>query len=167
MSFMMGASHRVDARNRKAWRCLSQVALSSTTYAVGIRGRSNGIESRAGNLQADLDWPWWSSAVSEGRDQCSRRVSTRSLIAPFRTPYQYGQLVLAATTEPEAFDSKIRRRSRLSSPTTASFYMLYIGFDGTGYQTGLATSTDLVNWQRVAALHGAIQTQSTRAITWH
>jgi hypothetical protein len=28
--------------------------------------------------------------------------------------------------------------------------MLYIGYDGTGYQTGLATSTDLINWQRKA-----------------
>ncbi len=30
--------------------------------------------------------------------------------------------------------------------------MLYIGFDGTGYQTGLAKSVDLVNWQRVACV---------------
>jgi hypothetical protein len=28
--------------------------------------------------------------------------------------------------------------------------MLYIGFDGTGYQTGLASSTDLVSWKREA-----------------
>jgi len=28
--------------------------------------------------------------------------------------------------------------------------MLYIGFDGTGYQTGLATSEDLIHWTRTA-----------------
>ena len=28
--------------------------------------------------------------------------------------------------------------------------MLYIGFDGTGYQTGLASSTDLLHWTRTA-----------------
>ena len=28
--------------------------------------------------------------------------------------------------------------------------MLYIGFDGTGYQTGLAVSADLVHWKREA-----------------
>jgi predicted GH43/DUF377 family glycosyl hydrolase len=32
----------------------------------------------------------------------------------------------------------------------ARFYMLYIGFDGTGYQTGLASSDDLLRWTRVA-----------------
>ena len=30
--------------------------------------------------------------------------------------------------------------------------MLYIGFDGTGYQTGLAKSADLLHWERVACV---------------
>ncbi|HEV2215204.1 MAG TPA: hypothetical protein VGR64_07930, partial [Terracidiphilus sp.] len=76
---------------------------------------------------------------------------SESQIAPFRTPYKYGKLVLAASTEPEAFDSKT-----VDDPFVflhdGKFQMLYTGFDGTGYQTGLATSTDLVNWQRVACV---------------
>lgn len=30
------------------------------------------------------------------------------------------------------------------------FYVLYVGFDGIGYQTGLAESSDLLHWSRVA-----------------
>ena len=72
-------------------------------------------------------------------------------IAPFRTPYKYGKLVLAASTAPDAFD-----RKSVDDPFVffhdGKFQMLYTGFDGTGYQAGLATSSDLVNWQRVACV---------------
>jgi predicted GH43/DUF377 family glycosyl hydrolase len=76
---------------------------------------------------------------------------TESEIAPFRTPYKYGKLVLAASTDPGAFDNK-----SVDDPFVflhdGAFHMLYIGFDGTGYQTGLARSHDLVNWERVACV---------------
>lgn len=73
-------------------------------------------------------------------------------IAPFRTPYKYGKLVLcAASSAPGAFDCK-----SVDDPFVfrhgGAFYMLYIGFDGTGYQTGLAKSADLMNWRRVACV---------------
>lgn len=32
------------------------------------------------------------------------------------------------------------------------FYMTYIGYDGTGYQTGLASSRNLVDWQRAGCI---------------
>jgi predicted GH43/DUF377 family glycosyl hydrolase len=74
-----------------------------------------------------------------------------SEIAPFRTPYKYGKLVLEASDDPNAFDSK-----SVDDPFVflheGAFYMLYIGFDGTGYQTGLAKSADLLNWERVACV---------------
>jgi hypothetical protein len=72
-------------------------------------------------------------------------------IAPFRTPYHYGKLVLGASAEYDAFDSK-----SVDDPFVflhdGAFHMLYIGFDGTGYQTGLARSQDLVHWERVACV---------------
>lgn len=72
-------------------------------------------------------------------------------IAPFRTPFKFGKLVLAASAELAAFDSK-----SVDDPFVflhdGAFYMLYIGFDGTGYQTGLAKSADLVHWERVACV---------------
>jgi predicted GH43/DUF377 family glycosyl hydrolase len=72
-------------------------------------------------------------------------------IAPFRTPYKYGKLVLAASTELNAFDGK-----SVDDPFVfyhqGAFHMLYIGFDGTGYQTGLAKSSDLLHWQRLGCV---------------
>jgi predicted GH43/DUF377 family glycosyl hydrolase len=70
-------------------------------------------------------------------------------IAPYLTPYKYPQLLLRGTANAGDFDSR-----SVDDPivfrASGSFYMLYIGFDGTGYQTGLARSADLLHWQRVA-----------------
>ncbi len=73
------------------------------------------------------------------------------ILAPYRTPHKYGQLVLAADPAAGAFDQRavdcpfvFRHQGR--------FHMTYLGFDGTGYQTGLAASDDLVHWQRLGCI---------------
>lgn len=70
-------------------------------------------------------------------------------VAPFRTPYKYPKLILKATGKKGDFDER-----SVDDPivfyANGAFYMLYIGFDGIGYQTGLAKSTDLLHWERVA-----------------
>ena len=57
----------------------------------------------------------------------------------YRTPYKYGKLVLEASPEADAFDSR-----SVDCPFVfhhdGRFYMTYVGWDGTGYQTGLASS---------------------------
>ncbi len=65
----------------------------------------------------------------------------------YRTPYKLNKLVLAGSGVTGEFDVKavdcpfvFRHAGR--------FYMTYVGFDGTGYQTGLASSNDLVTWKR-------------------
>jgi hypothetical protein len=69
--------------------------------------------------------------------------------APYRTPYKYPKLILSATGRAGDFDQR-----SIDDPivfyANGSFQMLYIGWDGTGYQTGLATSKDLLHWTRVA-----------------
>lgn len=57
----------------------------------------------------------------------------------YATPYKYGKLVLAASPEKDAFDSRSTDCPFLCRHD-GLFYMTYIGFDGTGYQTGLASS---------------------------
>lgn len=64
-----------------------------------------------------------------------------------RTPFKYGRLVLSCSGSPTDFDSRsvdcpfvFRHRDR--------YYMTFVGFDGIGYQTGLASSTDLVTWRK-------------------
>lgn len=70
-------------------------------------------------------------------------------IAPYRTPYKYPELVLRATGNKQAFDG-LAVDDPIVFRANGRFYMLYIGFDGTGYQTGLATSPDLLHWTRTA-----------------
>src|SRR5258708_35318613 len=89
-------------------------------------------------------------------------------IAPYRTPYKYPQLVLSATGRKGDFDQR-----SIDDPivfyTNGAFQMLYIGWDGIGYQTGGATSSDLIHWTRtalVAPRHPASQdTQYNLAIS--
>ena len=72
-------------------------------------------------------------------------------LARYETPYKYGKLVLAASSGKDAFDSR-----SVDCPFVFShnnlFYMAYVGFDGTGYQTGLASSANLVDWQRLGCI---------------
>lgn len=72
-------------------------------------------------------------------------------IAPFRTPYKLNKLVLKATGNAADFDAKA-----VDDPFVfrhnGQFYMTYIGFDGSGYQTGLARSRDLLSWERLGCI---------------
>ena len=82
----------------------------------------------------------------------SRAATAKSRdIKAFETPYKYGKLVLAGSGKQGEFDSK-----SVDCPFVFShenrFFMTYVGFDGAGYQTGLASSQDLVTWMK----HGCI-----------
>ena len=72
-----------------------------------------------------------------------RRASTAWL----RTPYKYNKLILGGSKVPGSFDERA-----VDCPFVFShegrFHMTYVGFDGVGYQTGMAVSDDLVTWQR-------------------
>jgi len=70
-------------------------------------------------------------------------------IAPYRTPYKFPALVLKATGNKQDFDG-LSVDDPIVFRANGRFHMLYIGYDGTGYQTGLASSTDLIHWTRTA-----------------
>jgi predicted GH43/DUF377 family glycosyl hydrolase len=76
-------------------------------------------------------------------------LATPDEAAPFRTPYKYPNLILSGTGRKGDFDER-----SVDDPiifyANGAFQMLYIGWDGIGYQTGLATSTDLIHWKRTA-----------------
>lgn len=78
-------------------------------------------------------------------------------IQPYLTPYKYGKPVLAGSGAEGAFDKHavdcpfvFRHNDR--------FYMMYVGFDGVGYQTALAVSDDLLHWTH----HGLILERDDR-----
>jgi hypothetical protein len=78
-----------------------------------------------------------------------RAAAPADPIGPYRTPYKYSELVLKATGSKQDFDG-LSVDDPIVFRANGRFHMLYIGYDGTGYQTGLASSDDLVRWTRTA-----------------
>jgi predicted GH43/DUF377 family glycosyl hydrolase len=82
-----------------------------------------------------------------GKSPAGQTAGAVADVAHFRTPYKYGKLVLEKSGVAGSFDEK-----SVDCPFVFSadgrFYMTYVGYDGIGYQTGLAASQDLVHWQR-------------------
>lgn len=72
-------------------------------------------------------------------------------ISKFKTEIKYGREVLGPSGTPGAYDE-----NAVDSPFVFwhnnKYYMLHIGFDGIGYQTALAVSTDLLHWEKEAVL---------------
>ena len=87
------------------------------------------------------------SSLAAASSAFGRTTAPRSL----QTPYKLNRLVLGPSNTPGAFDEKsvdcpfVFRHSGL-------WYMTFVAFDGTGYQTGLASSTDLVNWKNLGCI---------------
>lgn len=75
------------------------------------------------------------------------RAATRDPLAPYRTPYKYPKLILGGSGVPGSFDEKAVDCPFVFS-ANGKFYLTYVGFDGTGYQTGICESTNLVDWTR-------------------
>lgn len=67
------------------------------------------------------------------------------------TPYKLNRLVLRGSGKASTFDEKLVDCSFVFRYGD-EFRMTYIGFDGIGYQTGLARSTDLINWTRMGCI---------------
>lgn len=61
------------------------------------------------------------------------------------TPFKLNRPVLAASGTPDAFD-QCAVDCAYPFFHNGRAYMTYVGFDGKGYQTGLAVSEDLIHW---------------------
>jgi len=73
-------------------------------------------------------------------------------IAAVRTPYKFDRPMLTATFHAGDFDSHAVDTPFLFRHE-GRYRMLYGSFDGIGYRTGLASSDDLVTWQREGLVH--------------
>jgi predicted GH43/DUF377 family glycosyl hydrolase len=64
----------------------------------------------------------------------------------YLTPYRYGRPLLTGSGKEGAFDEMA-----VDIPFVFShggkYWMMYVGYDGKGYQTAFATSGDLLNWE--------------------
>ena len=81
------------------------------------------------------------------------------------TPYKLGKPVLTGSGREGDFDSRAVDCPNVFSHN-GRYYMTYIGFDGEGYQTGLAVSDDLLRRRRKARSCGAEPTWNGTASAW-
>ena len=75
------------------------------------------------------------------------RERLETIPADLKTPYKTNRLVIAPSKEPESFDGQ-GADAPFVFREGDSLYMTYIGFDGQGYQTGLASSSNLLDWKK-------------------
>ena len=78
-------------------------------------------------------------------------MDTTTILEATRTPHKHGQLVIRPSYKAGTFDSHA-----VDCPFpfrhNGCFWMVYVGWDGIGYQTGWARSHDLVNWNKEGLL---------------
>jgi len=71
----------------------------------------------------------------------------KKVIDAIKTPEKYGKLVLAPSYKKGMYDSHAVDCPFLFEHS-GRFYMTHIGWDRTGYRTGLASSSDLLHWEK-------------------
>jgi predicted GH43/DUF377 family glycosyl hydrolase len=86
-----------------------------------------------------------------------------------QTPYKLNKLVIGPSHQKGEYDSESADVPFVFHHDRR-FYMTYVGFDGEGYQTGLASSDDLVSWKKEGVIlkrdpKSAI-TRYNIALTW-
>jgi predicted GH43/DUF377 family glycosyl hydrolase len=108
-------------------------------------------------LASSLALPWLAPPAKE------------SIPDDLQTPYKANRLLVAPSKEAGTFDHQGADAPFVFRHGDA-FYMTYIGFDGEGYQTGLASSFNLLDWRKEGViLRRDPQNPVTRhnvALTW-
>ena len=74
--------------------------------------------------------------------------SMASMLEELRTPIKTNRLILKPSYKRGEFDSHFVDGPTFPFYHEGRYYMGYIGFDSIGYQTALASSTDLLNWEK-------------------
>ena len=80
-------------------------------------------------------------------------LMNESLLSCIRTPHKLGRLVLEPSFRKGDFDSHAVDCPFLFRHD-GCYWMTRVGWDGAGYQTGLARSDDLLNWEKQGILIG-------------
>jgi predicted GH43/DUF377 family glycosyl hydrolase len=74
-------------------------------------------------------------------------INMQAVVEKYITPYKFGKPVLTGSGASGEFDS-LAVDVPFVFYHNNKFHMMYVGFDGDGYQTGLAESDDLMNWKK-------------------
>ncbi len=128
--------------------------LSGLVAATGAGIASCAVSRNAGAQGEARSQPTPPSGDSPAR--AAAAGSTAGLaelpdLAPYRTPYKYGKRVLEKSGVSGSFDERSVDCPFVFS-ANGRFHMTYVGYDGIGYQTGLAESDDLIHWRRAGRI---------------
>ncbi len=98
--------------------------------------------------EAESGIPDWREPVLSRKDE-----EIETILEMIRTPEKQGQLVIAPSYRKGTFDS---HAVDCPFPFTheGRYWMTYVGWDGKGYQTGLASSGDLLTWRKEGLILG-------------
>ena len=80
-------------------------------------------------------------------------MDIEALLSVVRTPDKVGRLLIAPSYAEGAFDS-LAVDCPFPFRHDGAYWMTYIGWDGVGYQTALARSDDLLNWEAQGVILG-------------
>ncbi len=83
----------------------------------------------------------------------NKKFNDISKIENLLTPYKYSKPIIAPSGIKGEFDSLGTDNAKIFRHN-GKIYMFYIGFDGKGYHTALATSDDLINWKTLGIVFG-------------
>jgi len=90
-------------------------------------------------------------------------------VITIKTPFKLGRITFGPSLKRGEFDSHLVDAA-FTFRWEDKFYMTYIGWDGIGYRTGLASSDDLVLWHREGLIidrgPAGSFTQNNVALTW-
>jgi predicted GH43/DUF377 family glycosyl hydrolase len=109
------------------------------------------------------------AALGRAQEAAPAVTGDAKLLARLRTPKKHPELVLAPSYEPGAYDA-LAIDCPFAFFHEGRYHLVHIGFDGTGYRTGLATSDDLVHWKKEGIIldrgpAGSV-TEYNAALTW-
>lgn len=74
-------------------------------------------------------------------------------VTPYLTPHKYSKPIIAPSGEPGCFDRVAVDNARIFRHG-GRIYMMYIGYDGSGYETALAVTDDMLHWKKLGVILG-------------
>ncbi len=80
-------------------------------------------------------------------------MNQNEIVSKVQTPKKLNKLLIEPSFKQGEFDSHLVDCATVFSHDD-NFYMIYLGYDGVGYQTGLAVSNDLYNWNKQGVVLG-------------
>jgi predicted GH43/DUF377 family glycosyl hydrolase len=135
-----------------AWGIIMMESQKHAPKALKLAEASKGILSVEGQGAAEIAIKEFRQVFDRAEESFNRMKQARceekavsketmtKIYEQIKTPYKYGIILKGKPGEKVDCPSVFRHGKK--------WYMVYIIFDGSGYETAIAESTDLINWKK-------------------